>query len=54
MELSILNTKVKRVKTFEIEGGNVFDLTSLKDGNYLAFIKSAGQSSNVIKFIIQH
>jgi hypothetical protein len=41
-------------KTFEINGTETqFDLTDLKDGNYIAVIQVDGQQSNAFKFIIQ-
>ena len=52
--LRIMNISGQISKTFEINGTETqFDLTDLKDGNYIAVIQADGQQSNAFKFIIQ-
>lgn len=51
--LFIMDTNSQVVKHTEISSsGQQFDLTSLKDGVYFAFIKSATTQSGTVKFII--
>jgi len=53
-QLQIVNLSGQVTKTIEINGTETqFDLTDLKDGNYIAVIQADGQQSNAIKFILQ-
>jgi Ca-activated chloride channel homolog len=53
-QLQIVNLSGQVTKTIEINGTETqFDLTDLKDGNYIAVLQADGQQSNAIKFILQ-
>lgn len=53
-QLQIISLTGQVAKTIEINGTETqFDLTDLQAGNYIAVIKSDGQQSNAVKFILQ-